>query len=140
MTEMLVSENNKEFLEDVSPSRLQHLISEIFRLILARNEDLGLRNSLGKKLKIYSKNCQIPLPICDDELEDKILEDLLDREKERSNLEDDILDELKIYDLTVIRDFWRKYARKMLNVLVKKIDHKKGEKYDERLIDCRIPS
>jgi hypothetical protein len=55
MADQLVSENNKEFLEDFSPSRLQHLISELFRLMLNRRDDMMLKNSFGKKLKSYSK-------------------------------------------------------------------------------------
>ena len=103
-----------------------------------RKEDLSLKNSLAKKVKAYSKNCQIPLPKSNDDLDDKLLEDLKDREKQRVMIEDDVLDELKIYDLTVVADYWKKYVKKMLGILVTQDTN--NEKYDEKLIDGRIPS
>lgn len=87
--QQLVSDANREFMEDVSPSRLQHLISELFRLMLGRRDDMALKSSFGKKLKAYAKNTHIPLANSDDELEDKMLLDLKDKEKDRVILEDD---------------------------------------------------
>ena len=62
MEENLVSENNKEFLDDVSPSRLQHCISELFLSMFSRNEDkTSLCKNLEKKIKAYSKNATIKI-------------------------------------------------------------------------------
>ena len=107
MAEQIVSENNREFLEDVSPSKLQQLVSEIFSSILSRNNETVVRNSIAKKFKSYSKHWSIVLPESEEELEDKILIDMIDREKERTKKENDFLDELKIYDLRVISDYWK---------------------------------
>lgn len=52
------------------------------------------------------------------ELDDKVLLDLGEREKKRESEEDDILDELKIYDLRVIEDYVCKMAKKMLGLFV----------------------
>jgi hypothetical protein len=87
--QQLVSDANREFMEDVSPSRLQHLISELFRLMLGRRDDMALKTSFGKKLKVYAKKWHVPLSNHDDDLEDKLLVDLKDREIERLRLEDD---------------------------------------------------
>lgn len=103
----LVSESNKEFLEDVSPSKLQQLVSELFRTMLSRKEDMSMRNKFSKKIESYLKRQTIALVKSDGELEDKVLEDVTDREKDRIKVEDDILDELKIYDLRVISDYWK---------------------------------
>ena len=73
-----------------------------------------------------------------------MLNDLKDREKERVRTEDDYLDELRIYDLTIVADFWKKYCRKMLGLLVNKpastSTKSSGDNYDEKLIESRIPS
>ena len=62
MEENLVSENNKEFLDDVSPLRLQHCISELFLSMFSRNEDkTSLCKNLEKKIKAYSKNATIKI-------------------------------------------------------------------------------
>ena len=107
MAEQIVSESNKEFLEDVSPSKLQQLVSEIFSSILSRNNEVTIKNSIAKKFKSYSKKWSIILPESEEELDDKILNDIIDRDKERVKKENDFLDELKIYDLRVIVDYWK---------------------------------
>ena len=139
----IVSEANKEFLDEVSPSRLQHCISELFRSMLARKDDMALKTSLAKKLKNYAKNRQITLANSNDDLEDKMLQDLKDREKERKVVEDDYLDELKIYDLTVVQEYWRKFTKKMLGLLVSnssKAKYEKSDGFDPTLVDSRAPT
>lgn len=95
MNDQLVSDSNKEFLEEVSPSKLQQCISKLFRLILARKDDMQMTTWLSKKLKNYSKNINIPLPQKDEDVDDRILEDLKEREKNRIIEEDDILGSFK---------------------------------------------
>lgn len=147
------------YLDKVSPSRLQTLVAEIFRIMLARREDSILRTGLVKKLKGYSKKCQIELADDESQLDDKLLNDLKEREKERSKQESDAYfncytpdslsadnqDEHKSNDLTVISDYLRKMGRKMLNLLINKEGNAvyrktSADEFDSRLLDGRVPS
>ncbi|CAI2386720.1 unnamed protein product [Moneuplotes crassus] len=144
MDENLVSASNKEFLEEVSPSRLQHCISELFRMMFARKEDDVALYKAFIKTKASSKNFKIKMFDPADELVDRTIADLKDREKDRQNLENDYLDELRIYDLSVIPDFWKKYAKKMLLLLMEKEEEKVIEpsrsKFDKSLVKTKVPS
>lgn len=90
----------------------------------------------------YSKQCNISLVNADEDLEDKVLIDIKDREKERIRSEDDFLEELKIYDLTIITDYVKKMGKKILGLLVNKASSnysKNVDEFDYRLLDGRVP-
>lgn len=77
-------------------------------------------------------------------MEDKVFTDITEREKERIKSEDDLLEELKIYDLTVITDYIKKMGKKMLMLLINKAPNIYGkssiDEFDGRLIEDTIPS
>ncbi|CAI2386208.1 unnamed protein product [Moneuplotes crassus] len=139
MEEKLVSDSNKTFLEDVSPSRLQLCISELLRLMAERKEDdQHLYSKIQQKIQAYSEGMKIKVFNPADELVDRALGEFKDKEKERQSIEDDYLDELKIYDLSVIPEFWNESAKKMLLLLMANQEEESKDDFDHSLIKTKV--
>ena len=106
-----------------------------------KDDEASLYGSLEKKIKAYSKNSTIKLLNPEEDPTDKVLQDLKDKERDRQSQEDDFLDELRIYDLSVIPDFWNKYTRKMLNLLIDNEESKDAksttENFDPTFINIK---
>ena len=102
----LCSAANAQFLEAENPSKIQQMISDLFRSTLARNDDHTLLHSfLVKRSKAG---------ITKHENKDKLIGDLREREVDRTTKENQTLQELAWYKLDAVEKHARKMARKML--------------------------